>query len=285
MITSRAATAVRCLTALAAAAAALALLAPAALARSVVARRGALRASFTYSGSFPNVRDGSLELERAGRVLYDRPVSAMLCANHCDPGVLGARRSALAIVDLAPSGRPDVVLSLYSGGAHCCTVIQVLHYSASRRSWVLAQRDFGDPGARLVDLRHNGRFELLSADDRFAYAFTDYAASGLPLQILDFPGRFAVITRRFPGLIARDAARFLRAFEAMAPHYRDSVGMIAAWAADEDELGHSARVASFLRRQARLGHLNTGLGQAGYPHGLAFVRKLDRFLRRTGYLH
>lgn len=41
-------------------------------------------------------------------------------------------------------------------------------------------------------------------------------------------------------------------------HYRDSVGVIAAWAADEDMLGHSRLVSRYLAQQQRAGHLNGG---------------------------
>src|ERR1700735_4360138 len=92
------------------------------------------------------------------------------------------------------------------------------------------ERDFGDPGDEIVDLDHNGHYEFLTADDWFAYEFTDFAASGLPIEILTFSGgRFHNVTRSYPKLIAKDAASYLKAFKGMAKqHYSDSVGVIAA---------------------------------------------------------
>jgi hypothetical protein len=73
----------------------------------------------------------------------------------------------------------------------------------------------------------------------------------------------------------------MRAFKAQAKqHYSDSVGVIAAWAADEDLLGHTKLVSRFLHEQAVAGHLNAPFGTGG----TRFVAKLQKFLRRRGYV-
>jgi hypothetical protein len=189
------------------------------------------------------------------------------------------------VVDLENNGEPDVVLDLYSGGAHCCSIEQVFTFDPGTMTYVETERDFGDPSVQLVDLHHNGRTEFLTADDSFAYEFTDYAASGLPIEILKFSNRhFMKVTRGYPRAIARDAAKWLNAFKGMrTQHYRDSVGVIAAWAADEDLLGHPKLVSRYLARQAKAGHLHSALAPQE-PGGRKFIRKLQRFLRNHGYL-
>jgi hypothetical protein len=134
-------------------------------------------------------------------------------------------------------------------------------------------------------LRHNGRYEFLTADDSFAYEFTDFAASGLPIQILTFSDRhFSNVTRQYPKLVTRDAARWMKAFNSMAKqHYSDSVGVAAAWAADEELLGHVKLVNSFLAKQVKAGHLNSALSPQE-PGGAKFVAKLSKFLRAHGYV-
>jgi hypothetical protein len=187
------------------------------------------------------------------------------------------------VVDLEHTGEPDVVLDLYTGGAHCCTVEQIFSFDPISATYIeRIERDFGDPLVRIVDLAHNGRFQLLTADDSFAYAFTDFAASGLPIQIFKFSGgRFIDVTRHYRRQVARDAARWLKAFKSMARFdYGDSVGVIAAWAADEDRLGHVKLVRRYLAQQAAAGHLNAPFT----PGGKKFVAKLQRFLRAHGYL-
>ncbi len=86
---------------------------------------------------------------------------------------------------------------------------------------------------------------LLSADAGFKYAFTDGADSGEPIQIWRFvPQRFVDVTRAYPGLIRTDAARWLRLFR---HDLANGVGLIAAWAGDEELLGHDSLVQATLQ--------------------------------------
>jgi hypothetical protein len=264
--------------------AASAALAPAALATTQTATKGAVAATFTFQGTFPSFSGLRLTIAQSGSVLYDQPVSATGCGSDCAPGGVGTKASSLHVIDLDHTGQPNVVLDLFTGGAHCCSIEQVFTFDPGTNTYVKAERNFGDPGERTEDLRHDGHFEFVTADDAFAYAFTDFAASGLPVQILSFSGgRFRDVTQSYPALIHTDAARWLRIFKHMArQHYADSVGVIAAWAADEYRLGKVATANRYLHQQARAGHLKSGLG-ASEPHGQRFVAALQRFLRRHGY--
>ena len=256
--------------------------APAAWATTETAQAGNVTATFTFQGTFPDYTGQNLEITQGGTVFYDEPVTSKFCGNLCAPytGVTG--KSAVDVVDLEHTGQPDVVLDLYSGGAHCCTIVQIFSFDPGTMTYVKTERNFGDPQARIVDERHNGRYEFLTADDSFAYQFTDFAASGLPIEIETFSdGRFTDVTRHYPRLVAKDAAFWLRAFKRMAGgHYQDSVGVIAAWAADEDLLGHVKLVNTYLAEQAAAGHLNGAFS----PGGTRFIASLQKFLRRRGYL-
>jgi hypothetical protein len=196
---------------------------------------------------------------------------------------MGSRAPSVHVLDLEHNGSPDVVLDLYSGGAHCCSVEQVFSYAPSAGTYVKSEHNFGDPGARIRVI--DGRDFFFTADDRFAYAFTDYAASGLPLQILSFShGQFDDVTRTFPTQIAANATTWMKAFTGMArQHYSDSVGVAAAWAADEELLGNDVRVQSFLQRQALDGHLNSALNPKA-DSGQRFIRALNQQLRHDGYI-
>jgi hypothetical protein len=261
----------------------LGVLAPAAGATTQTAQSGQVSASFSFNGHFPNYSHERLKISQGAAVLYDQPVIAAFCGTQCAPGSTVASQPAVHVVDLESTGQPDVVLDLFSGGAHCCSIEQIFSFDPGTMSYVKTERNFGDPGERIVDLRHNGRHEFLSADDSFAYEFTDYAASGLPIQVLTFANhRFTDVTRSYPGLIRSDAARWLRFFRSMKRyHWVDTVGLIAAWAADEELLGHQRLVNRYLAAQRRAGHLKSGDGQAG---GSRFIAKLKRFLRSHGYL-
>jgi len=58
-------------------------------------------------------------------------------------------------------------------------------YSFVRRREPLlkTERNFGDPGVKMDSIGADGAVDFVSANDAFAYAFTDYAASGVPIQI------------------------------------------------------------------------------------------------------
>jgi hypothetical protein len=260
----------------------LGVVAPAAGATTQTAQSGQVSASFSFSGHFPNYSHERLQISQGGTVLYDQPVVSTFCGTQCAPGSTSATQPSLQILDLEHTGQADVMLDLFTGGAHCCSVEQIFSFDPGTMTYVKTERNFGDPGEQIVDLRHDGHFELLSADDSFAYAFTDYAASGLPIQILTFANRrFTDVTRSYPHLIATDAARWLHVFRSLKrDHYSDSVGVAAAWAADEELLGHRRLVNRFLAAQARAGHLRAAIGQGGQR----FIVHLRRFLRRHGYL-
>jgi hypothetical protein len=219
-----------------------------------------------------------LTIQRAGVVAYDAPVSS----SACDPCALEDFRGAppkLEVVDLEGDGEPVVLVRLYTGGAHCCSVLQLLRYAAG--GYVLSERDFGDPTPRVADVAGDYRLELESADDRFAYAFTSYAFSGLPIQIWRFSnGRLIDATRQFPAAVKADAKIWWRRFRSERRH-GFGLGFIAAWAGDEELLGHHTVVTSTLAREARAHNLRSAdhLSHGGF----AFVTKLKRFLRKTGY--
>lgn len=247
------------------------------------AERG-VEATLSYRGAYVETRDLRLRVEVDGVRRYDAAVAPASCAPNCEVWSFTRGAAPLHVVDLGAGERRDVVVDLYSGGAHCCTIVEVLTYHERRRSFTAVARDFGDPSARLVDLGHDGRFEFLSADDSFAYAFTDYAGSAMPVEVLALEhGRFVNVTRHYPAAIRANAAQMMADFRDEANQgYRDSVGIAAAWAADEEMLGRTTTVRRFLAAQAAAGHLNSALSPVE-PSGRAFVRALLRFLRAHGY--
>ncbi|MFZ1063861.1 MAG: hypothetical protein WAN30_10395 [Acidimicrobiales bacterium] len=242
-------------------------------------------ATFTYSGTFPMAHNPHLTIRRARTVLFNGLVTSAWCGHTCWPNTISSTTDVVHVVRLQSRGTPEVVLDLYSGGAHCCSIEQVYILSATSKRVTKIEHNFGDPGVRLEPLGPGGATYFVSADDTFAYAFTDFAASGLPIQILAVSGGvFTNVTRRFPALIKGDATSWLRAYhEQASSNYQDSVGVIAAWVADEDLLGESGVANEYLEAQAKLGHLNSALSPIE-PSGARFVTALQHFLVKHGYL-
>ncbi len=253
-----------------------------AAATTQTARAGGVVATFSFTGTFPSFGHQQLVIDRNGKVAYENPVSSPSCGTLCEPASTSPRAPSVQVLDIEDNGLEDVLLNLYSGGAHCCFITQIFSLDQTTMTYVKTERNFGDPGDTIRDLGHNGHDEFLTANDAFAYAFTDYAASGLPIEILSFSDRrFRNVTRSYPALIRKDAELWLGSYkDTAADHWQDSIGLIAAWAADEDMLGHSATVSSYLSQQASAGHLNSPLA----PGGERFVAALQRFLRQQGYL-
>jgi hypothetical protein len=224
----------------------------------------------------------NLEITRSGQIAYLEGALSNFC-EPCDLQTFAGAPPPMQLVELERNGEPNVVLQLYSDGAHCCTVVQVLTWDPREKSYVVAERDFGDPGDVIREPAGYPVPVFETADDRFAYRFAPYAYSGLPLAVLAFrDGRFVHVTRSFAAQIATDASRWLKAFRA---NRRNGLGngVIAAWAADEELLGHDRLVRATLAREARHGNLRSREHYG--PSGRAFVKALLRFLKRTGYRH
>ncbi len=241
------------------------------------ASAGGVTATFTYRGVIPTVTDLRLKIVKDGQAIYDRPVARKLCGKLCGPAEIGRHASSVGIVHLLP-GSPQVVLELYSGGANCCFIDQVFSYDPGPMAYVKTELNFGSAGVLLKRLHAQWRF--VSADDGFKYVFTDGADSGEPIQIWRFSvGKFINVTRAYPSLIRTDAARWLALF---GHHLDNGVGLIAAWAGDEELLGHDRLVQSTLKTELARGDLRAGPGNF-FARDAKFITKLNRTLRALGY--
>lgn len=250
---------------------------------------GPVTATLTFRGTYPESHGAVLTITTSGRVDFRHGVTSSFCGHLCWPQAAdyGGSPDPVQVVRLG-AGAPDVVVGLYSGGAHCCTLDEIYSplpasSTGAPRGYATTEVFFGDPGAQLRTLPGDTWPVFVTADDTFAYAFTDYAASGLPLKILRFSaGHMVDVTRHFRHLVSLDAQSWLRAFYQQASmHYADSVGVIAAWAADEYLLGRSAQAQAFLRRELKAGHLRSALNQN--VTGEQFIAHLSKFLHQHGY--
>jgi hypothetical protein len=220
----------------------------------------------------------TLTIARNGQVAYHGPVHAAGCPR-CSAAPVPPGKQALHVLDLESDGQPDVVVGLFSGGANCCFIDQVFSLDPGTMTYAKSQHNFLNAGAALTRL--DGRWVFKSGDSRITETgFTDTADSGTPIQIWRFSDHgFSDVTRRYPKLIRGDAAMWMRLFN---HHLSNGVGLIAAWAADEDLLGQSALVNTTLNTLAAQHKLRTPLG---LPHNseTLFVTQLKELLHRLGY--
>jgi hypothetical protein len=254
---------------IAAAALVLSSTAAAAPVRTKTAHLGAVRATITWQPVRFNIEAKRVHLviSRRGRTLADRKLGA-------------AVPWALKVRDLDGNGEAEVIADFYTGGAHCCLFTQIYRYTASR--YVPLRHVWGDPSYALRDLDGDRLPELVSADDRFAYAFTSYAGSALPVQAWRYrAGHMTDVTRSFPALVRKDAAMLWKGYEQEPTGEDVDVrGVLAAWMADQYLVGQQDA------GWATLHQINAKGGLSGDPVwaiGDAYLAKLRKFLTRLGY--
>lgn len=94
-------------------------------------------------------------------------------------------RFGVGRIDPAVPG-PQILFTSYSGGAHCCTQVDLLEFAGGRWRVVDVREWDGDGlGAFPVDVNGDGVRDLVMADNRFDYAFDSHAGSFMPPQILN----------------------------------------------------------------------------------------------------
>ncbi|HTU28422.1 MAG TPA: hypothetical protein VMF07_03510 [Solirubrobacteraceae bacterium] len=262
------------------------LAAPAAAgAKTYTARDGSVHAVVTTTGTLARPVPPTLTITNQGASgtarLFHGPVSNHACGTGCVVSLAPAD-PPVRFAALDGAGSKDVIVNLYSGGANCCSVLDLFRPSAALGGqYVLsASHNFAYAGYRLERL--HGRRVFVTADPSFSTVFTDFADSGLPLQILRLSGvKFVDVTSSYPGLVRLDATRWMTAYR--KAHGHNDVGLIAPWAADEARLGRWSSAHAYLVAQARAGRLRSAL----LPHaasGTRFITQLEALLRRDGYL-
>jgi len=260
---------------------ALAAAAPQALAQTETESSGAVTATLSYdhvqnSFEYTNM---ALTISRAGtQALAGDPTFGDCDSPYCSPGGFGNRDSVL-VQDLDGDGEPEVIVDLYTGGAHCCYVSRFYRWDGT--GYVSADRNFGDPGYRIADLDGDGVQELIGADYRFGYAFTAFAFSLMPIRIYDLKaGRWELVTTRFPDQVRADANKAWKTFTKISRN-EEPRGAIAAWTADQMMLGRKRSATRTLNRLAGQGRLPAD----GFPpkSQRKFVRTLLTFLGKRGY--
>jgi hypothetical protein len=256
------------------AASAVAVLAPAvASATTETASLSPVSATFSYEkvGDF-EYRGLDLHVVRGGVPAFDGVADAPDCVKpYCAP-LASVDTQSLRVADVDADGEPEVLVDLYTGGAHCCVVTEVLWWNGTQ--YVASTRNFADFGYTLA----GGVFT--SGDARFGYEFASFADSAMPLRLLTFArGTWTDVTRAHPEALRADAARWLKAYKKRR-NGRRALGLLAAWVADEYRLGKRATADAFLRSELRAGRLRS---DAPWRGGQAYISLLKRRLAAWGY--
>ncbi len=244
------------------------------------AKLGNVQAEFSSQPGEFCLTNPQFKIIRAGKTLFDAAPPQSEKNTPC-------RLADLQVVRLDKQPEPQVVLDLFTGGAHCCTYSLIYQFDPKSKAYTALQHFWGNRGYRLEDLNKDGVMEFVSADDRFSYAFAFYAASPSPIQLWAYqPGKLVDITRQHPKLIYADAKNLWQAFQENRQACNPKSwgicgeGILAAYLADKYLLGQAAdgwkRVRSVYQGNA-CDFNNKCPGRESY------FRALQTFLKQQGY--
>jgi hypothetical protein len=252
-----------------------------AIAATKTAQSGAVKAELSYAkentefNQFKNIR---IKITREGKTLVDQPLPESegnwpVVALETDWGKDNASK-AFQVKDFDANKEPEILIDLFTGGAHCCSYSLIYRYNPTTQQYSYIRQEWGNGSYQLQDLNKDGVPEFQSRDDAFAYAFGSYAGSGYPLQIWQYrQGKMVDVTRQYPKLIYNDAYYWWQAFvERRSDLVEYGKGPIAAYVANKYLLG-----------QGQDGWKRAQQAYRG-PDRQQFFAELQKFLQQTGYI-
>jgi len=198
----------------------------------------------------------------------------------------------IAELDLG-NAHPEVVVSFFTGGAHCCSVSHVVTGNADGSEWTTVDVGEFDGGPLLaVDLDGDGTYEFETRDNAFLYAFACYACSQAPLQVLALRGGKIKNVSAEPRFKPAHAA-WLKDMIVGVPE-EDVNGFLAGYVGQKIRLGEGKQAwGLMLRHYDRntdwgLEVCDTERDESGECPGQAtkvtFPEALKRMLNKNGYM-
>jgi hypothetical protein len=148
----------------------------------------------TYRAGEDGDPSQAFEILRDGRKIYSKVDDDGLrynvgCVNDDDKGNLEIRPGK----DITGAGKPNLVISDWTGGAHCCFTYYVFELNDDAKEIGRINADNGD-GCRFQD-EPDGKVDFVINDWTFAYWNASFAESPAPRIILRYqPGGYQVAT-------------------------------------------------------------------------------------------
>lgn len=185
--------------------------------------------------------------------------------------------------DINGDKAPDLIVTQYSGGAHCCFSYSIVTFDGPAPR-VIAHIPAADGGAAFVDIDGDGVLEMRVQEQAFRYWKTSFAESPAPEVILRWDGAAYVVA---PELMAGPAI----AEEALAGRAREIAEIAAkdASAKPSDTLWKLSLLWRTMLELIYTGHAERAYGffDEAWPVSLpgkdSFRREFDRQLRSSRF--
>jgi hypothetical protein len=133
----------------------------------------------------PEEGEGCIRATDDGKTFFRRKISQgstfTFGQRAGDDGSIAAIKNG---TDLTGRGKPDVLISAWSGGAHCCRTDYIFELLPFRLLGVLDARDADE--SHFAKLDNSGRYYYVSADYVFAYWHGSFAGSPVEPVILEY---------------------------------------------------------------------------------------------------
>jgi S1-C subfamily serine protease len=155
-----------------------------------------------------------------------------------DPGPNNWTAAEIARLD-GSSPFPQVLVTHFTGGAHCCTVMKLVTFVSGR--WeTIDVGEFDSDGPQIEDLNGDGGAVLVGKDDSFDYAFASYAESYAPPKVLRLAGA-RIVDASGSSEFRRPILQMLLANQGLATPdmWRDN-GFLGGWVAHNALIGNGA---------------------------------------------
>lgn len=196
---------------------------------------------------------------------------------------------SVSLEDLDNDKIDEIIVSTYSGGAHCCTNFVV--YTWQNNRFVRAETGFLDGGGgSFEDLDEDGKLEFITYDNAFLYRFSSYAGSFPPSLIYRFnQGKFEKATKKYPKELRERLQEMKAAFPSIKKDESEVNGFLAGYVAQKILLGEYEDGWKFMLdnydKKSDWGlevYDNNGNVIKRYPD---FPTALKAFLIKQGYLN
>ncbi len=193
----------------------------------------------------------------------------------------------IELKDLDRNATPEVIVSTYTGGAHCCTEYTI-HGWQQNKFTTTETGPLDSGGGQFKDLDGNGTLEFLSVDNAFLYAFESYAGSFPPTRIYQYKaGKLVNATRQYPKVLRSHAWDMYQAIQQSQKENDSLNGVLAGYVAQKILLGEYQQGWDLmLARHDRKSNWGLEIYKGDkvvgkYPN---FPAALKAFLINTGYL-